>query len=125
MALTEAEIINATLAYISRNRLAQYVFVEGDMFLRSPKPILSVLLAYEEEMRKLHEAALPKCNCNGTMAGSHDPTCPVFQHTPSPIMHYRTPHTFTAPCGINPVPGLHWTTERTAVTCPACRASFE
>lgn len=52
MALTEAEIINATLEFISRNRYVAVVTILGYDIV----PIFAVLLAYEEEMRKLHEA---------------------------------------------------------------------
>lgn len=54
MPLTEAQIINATEAFIDRNHLSHFTFTLRDLF---PKPTLSVLLAYEEEMRRLHELA--------------------------------------------------------------------
>lgn len=57
MPLTEAEIIRATQDYIARNNI---VGVIRDRPLHPELdivPLLSVLLAYEEEMRLLHEKA--------------------------------------------------------------------
>lgn len=86
MPLTEAQIINATEAFIDRNHLSHFTFTLRDLF---PKPTLSVLLAYEEEMRRLHEVAeapqpKSKCKyCNGSGCrkcdgyGAASPATPV------------------------------------------------
>lgn len=56
MPLTEAEIIRATQDYIARNHIVG-VMRGQPLYHLEIIPALSVLLAYEEEIRKLHEEA--------------------------------------------------------------------
>ena len=56
MPLTEAEIIRATQAFIERERLDLFMFYRSGTGGFRQIPLQSVLLKYEEEMRRLHEA---------------------------------------------------------------------
>lgn len=101
MALTEHEIINATRKFLADRQITGLVVVlPGEPGWTD---ILLLLLAYEEEMRRLHEA--PRAE---------------------ELLHYRMGGTFRSACGISPLPdGIRWTSINGHQTCPACTEALK